>query len=256
MSKKTYFASDFHLGAPARLSSEERERQLVGWMDQIRGDAEALYLVGDLFDFWFEYRTVVPKGFLRFQAKLTEWRSAGIPIYFFTGNHDMWMFRYFEEELGIPVYREPIVREIGGKTFYIGHGDGLGPGDKAYKLLKRVFANPVAQWLFRWLHPDIGMWVANSWSRRSRESPRDTRSFFGPEKEWLIAYSNAKLDTQPADFYIFGHRHLPIDYTLKNGTSRYINLGDWTHFNSYAAYDGTDVQISFFENPSARVFPH
>lgn len=255
MPKKTFFASDFHLGAKGRLSSAEREKQIVRWLDQIRDEAEALYLVGDLFDFWFEYRTVIPKGFLRLQSKLTEWREAGIPIYFFTGNHDMWMFRYFEEELGIPVYRKPIVREIGGKKFFIGHGDGLGPGDHGYKRIKKVFANPLAQWLFRWLHPDIGIGIANYWSKHSRESNRDTAAFLGEDREWLIAYTNRKSETIAADFFIFGHRHLPIDFTLKNGRSRYINLGDWTHFNSYAVYDGTDVQLHFFENPEGRVYP-
>ena len=255
MTKKTFFASDFHLGAKGRLPSAEREKQIVRWLDGIRNEAEALYLVGDLFDFWFEYKTVIPKGFLRLQGKLAEWREAGIPVYFFTGNHDMWMFRYFEEELGIPVFREPILREIGGKSFYIGHGDGLGPGDHGYKFLKRVFSNPLAQWMFRWIHPDIGMGLANFWSRRSREANHDAQTFLGPEKEWLVAYCNGQLEQHPADFYIFGHRHLPIDYTLKNGSSRYINLGDWTDFNSYAVYDGTDLQISFFENPTGRAFP-
>jgi UDP-2,3-diacylglucosamine hydrolase len=256
MPKKTFFASDFHLGARGRLPSAEREKQIVRWLDQIRDEAEALYLIGDLFDFWFEYKTVIPKGFLRLQGKLTEWREAGIPVYFFTGNHDMWMFRYFEEELGIPVYREPIIREIGGKVFFIGHGDGLGPGDRGYKFIKRVFANPIAQWAFRWIHPDIGIGIANFWSRSSREANRDAKTFLGPEKEWLVTYSNEQLDTRPADYYIFGHRHLPIDYTLKNGTSRYINLGDWTDFNSFAVYDGTDLQLSFFENPQGRAFPY
>jgi len=154
--KKVYFASDFHLGIDARLSSREREKQLVRWLEQIRKDAYSIYLVGDVFDFWFEYKTVVPKGYVRLLGKLAELRDEGIPIYFFTGNHDMWMFSYFEEELGIPIYREPIVREIMGKTFFIGHGDGLGPGDHGYKFIKRVFANPVCQWLFERLHPKIG----------------------------------------------------------------------------------------------------
>jgi len=255
MTKKTFFASDFHLGADGRLPSAERERQIARWLDQIRDQAEALYLIGDLFDFWFEYKTVIPKGFLRLQGKLTEWREAGIPVFFFTGNHDMWMFRYFEEELGIPVFREPIVREIHGKVFYIGHGDGLGPGDQGYKVLKRVFAHPVSQWLFRWIHPDIGVGIAHFWSRRSRMANQDAQTFLGPEKEWLVEYSNRALDLHPADFYIFGHRHLPIDYTLKNRKSRYINLGDWTDFNSYAVYDGNDLQLAFFENPQGRVFP-
>lgn len=255
MPKKTFFASDFHLGADARLCSGEREKQIVRWLDQIRDEAEALYLVGDIFDFWFEYRTVIPKGFLRLQGKLTEWREAGIPVYFFTGNHDMWMFRYFEEELGIPVFREPVFREIGGHSFLIGHGDGLGPGDHGYKMIKRVFANPLAQWLFRWIHPDVGIGIANYWSRSSRASSRDAKTFLGPDNEWLVTYANEQLDIRPADYYIFGHRHLPIDYTLKNGSSRYINLGDWTHYNSYAVYDGNEVSLHFFENPDGRAFP-
>ena len=255
MSKKIFFASDFHLGVDGRLSSAEREKQIVRWLDSIRDEAAALYLVGDIFDFWFEYRTVVPKGHLRLLGKLAEWRDAGIPIYFFTGNHDMWMFQYFEEELGIPVHRAPIFLELGGKTFLVGHGDGLGPGDHSYKFIKRVFANPLAQWLFRWIHPDLGMALANFWSRRSRASHSDAATFLGPEKEWLAIYANEQLDTRPADYYVFGHRHLPIDYTLKNGKSRYINLGDWVYHCSYAVYDGNNLQLVFFENPSGRVFP-
>ena len=138
--QKVYFASDFHLGIDGRLTSGEREKQIVRWLEYIREDAAAIYLVGDVFDFWFEYTTVVPKGYVRLLGKLAELRDQGIPIYFFTGNHDMWIFRYFEEEMGIPTYRKPIRREIMGKQFLIGHGDGLGPGDYGYKRIKKVFA--------------------------------------------------------------------------------------------------------------------
>ncbi len=248
---KIFFASDFHLGIDARLTSTERERQIVRWLDQIKTEAAEIYLVGDVFDFWFEYATVVPKGYVRLLGKLAELRDAGIPIYFFIGNHDMWMFRYFEEELGIPIYRKPIVRELLGKTFFIGHGDGLGPGDHGYKFLKKVFANRFCQWLFARLHPNFGIGLANFWSGRSRHANRGEEKYLGDDKEWLLLYANRKLDEQPADFYIFGHRHLPLDCTLKNGHSRYINLGEWMHFNSYAVFDGKDLEIKFFENEGA-----
>lgn len=251
---KIYFASDFHLGIDARLTSEERERQVVRWLDMIKGDAAEIYLVGDVFDFWFEYATVVPKGFIRLQGKLVELRDAGIPIYFFIGNHDMWMFRYFEEEMGIPIYRKPIVRELYGKTFFIGHGDGLGPGDHGYKFLKKVFANPVCQWLFARLHPNFGISLAKYWSGKSRETNRIETVFFGEKKERLIVFANEMLDKQYADYFVFGHRHLPIDYTLKNNKSRYINLGEWMNYNSYAVFDGKNIEIKFFENEGAKVF--
>ncbi len=248
MQKKVYFASDFHLGIDARLTSREREKQIVRWLESIKADAAAIYLVGDVFDFWFEYATVVPKGYIRLLGKLAEIRDAGIPIYFFTGNHDMWMFNYFEEELDIPTYREPIEREILGKTFYIGHGDGLGPGDRGYKLIKRIFSNPLCQWLFARLHPNFGIHLANFWSGKSRGASKGENRFLGAEKEWLIAYANSRLDQQHADFFIFGHRHLPIDYMLNNRKSRYINLGDWINYNSYAVFDGENLEIKFFEN--------
>lgn len=251
--KKTYFASDFHLGIHAKLTSRERERQIVRWLEEIKKDAEAIYLVGDVFDFWFEYRSVVPKGYVRLLGKLAELRDAGIPIYFFIGNHDMWMFRYFEEELDIPIYRKPIIRTIQGKTFFIGHGDGLGPKDYKYKMLKKIFANPICQWLFERIHPNLGVGVANYWSQRSRKVHPPVKRFHGPEKEWLVAYAERKLEQMDIDYFIFGHRHLCIDYTLKNGISRYINTGEWLYHNSYAVFDGKDVQLKFFENEKGLI---
>ncbi|PSR14112.1 MAG: UDP-2,3-diacylglucosamine hydrolase [Bacteroidetes bacterium] len=251
---KTYFASDFHLGINGRLSSAERERQLVRWLDAIAPDAEAIYLVGDLFDFWFEYQTVVPRGFIRLLGKLAALRDASIPIYLFTGNHDMWMFDYLAQELDVPIYREPIVREINGKTFFIGHGDGLGPGDHGYKFLKKVFANRVCQWLFARLHPNLGIGLAQWLSGTSRAANHDEDRFLGAAKEWLVQYSIRKSAAQPEiDYFVFGHRHLPIDYLLPNGRSRYLNLGEWVYYNSYAVFDGTDLQLAFFENPAGKV---
>jgi UDP-2,3-diacylglucosamine hydrolase len=235
--KKTYFISDFHLGTPNHAASLLREKRVCAFLDEMKGDMEALYLVGDIFDFWFEYKTVVPKGFVRLLGKLAELRDAGIPIYMFTGNHDLWMKDYFETELSIPVYFEPISRTIGDKLFFIGHGDGLGPGDKGFKRMKKVFQNPLAQWFFRWLHPDIGVGIANFWSRKSRiaNGPKDELNY--GEDEWLLQYTRRKIKEVPADYFIFGHRHLPMDVQVE-GASRYINLGDWINFNTYAVYDG------------------
>lgn len=252
--KRTYFASDFHLGIDGRLTSAERERQIVRWLDQIKADAAAVYLVGDLFDFWFEYRRAVPKGYVRLLGKLAELRDAGIPMYLFTGNHDMWMFDYLEKELDVPIYREPIIREISGKTFFIGHGDGLGPGDHGYKFIKRVFANPVCQWLFARLHPNFGIGLADYFSRSSRAANHGEDVFLGEEKEWLVAYSKRKsVELPQVDYFVFGHRHLPIDFLLPNGRSRYLNLGEWVVYNSYAVFDGEDLQLQFFENPAGRI---
>ncbi|NNF35008.1 MAG: UDP-2,3-diacylglucosamine diphosphatase, partial [Saprospiraceae bacterium] len=167
---KTYFASDFHLGLDVSISSLEREKKIVRWMDGIKNDAKAIYLVGDVFDYWFEYGTVIPKGYTRLLGKLAELRDIGIPIYFFIGNHDMWMFRYLDEEMGIPIYRQPIQREIDGKKFFIGHGDGLGPGDHGYKFIKSIFSNRFCQWLFARIHPNLGIRIMKYVSGRSRHT--------------------------------------------------------------------------------------
>ncbi|MEM6700296.1 MAG: UDP-2,3-diacylglucosamine diphosphatase, partial [Bacteroidota bacterium] len=204
--------------------------------------------------FWFEYKRVIPKGYVRLLGKLAKLRDAGIPIYFFTGNHDIWMFRYFEEELDIPIYREPIIREINGKKFFIGHGDGLGPGDHAYKLMKRFFTNKFCQWLYARLHPNFGVGLAKFLSVRSREKDPVEERFLGEEREWLVTFANEYAE-QPIDYFVFGHRHLPIKMTLKNQHSQYINIGEWLYNNSYAFFDGKEMELAFFENENGRVFP-
>ncbi len=251
---KTYFVSDFHLGTDGRLTSRDREKQIVRWLDEIVKDAKELYLVGDVFDYWFEYKQVVPKGFVRLLGKLAELRDNGLPIYFFTGNHDMWMFRYLEDEFDIPIYRKPIIREINGKKFYIGHGDGLGPGDYGYKFIKWVFGNPICQWLFERLHPNFGLWLMRFSSGSSRQAHPPKPQFLGEQKERLVQFCNEQLIQGDFDYFIFGHRHLPIDHTLKNGNSRYINLGEWINYNSYAVFDGEQLAIKFFENEDGTVF--
>jgi UDP-2,3-diacylglucosamine hydrolase len=245
--KKVFFASDFHLGIDGATSSRERERLLVRWLEEIAPVAEAVYLVGDLFDYWFEYKTVVPKGYLRLFGKLASLRDSGIPVYFFTGNHDMWMFGYMEEELGIPVYREPIIRDIGGRRFFIGHGDGLGPGDYGYKMIKRVFAHPVSQWLFARIHPNTGIGLMRFFSRNSRAATGEEAGYLGPEREWLVQFCEDYLRREDMDYFIFGHRHLPLDITLSNGRSRYVNLGDWLRYFTYAEWDGEELYLKRFE---------
>jgi len=252
---KVYFASDFHLGIDVKYTSSEREKQIVAWLDSIKSDAKTLYLVGDLFDFWFEYSQAVPRGYVRLLGKLAGLSDDGVDLHIFTGNHDMWMFDYLEKELNATIHRAPVQHEIGGKRFFIGHGDGLGPGDHGYKLIKKIFASGLCQWLFARLHPNFGIWLANRLSRWSRSTTKKEHEYFGDENEWLLSYCNEKSKAINADYFIFGHRHLPIDKVLNNGTSRYINLGEWMNFNSYGVFDGKEMKIEFYENPDGKAYP-
>lgn len=246
--KKIYFLSDFHLGAPDAASSLIREKRVCRFLDSIKKDAAQVFIVGDLFDFWFEYRQVVPKGYVRILGKLAELTDSGIPVHFFVGNHDMWMKNYFQQELNIPVYFEPKEFVFNHKKFLIGHGDGLGPGDHGYKAMKKVFRHPMSKWLFGILPPYIGIGLANYFSRKSRAKTGQTDEvFMGEENEWLIIYSKEILKQQHYDYFIFGHRHLPIDVKLGDN-SRYINLGEWIKYNSYAVFDGEDVALKYYEN--------
>jgi UDP-2,3-diacylglucosamine hydrolase len=241
--KKIYFLSDFHLGAPDHFISLEREKRIIQFLGEIRKDAAEIFIVGDLFDFWYEYRTVVPKGYVRILGKLAEITDAGIAIHFFVGNHDMWMSGYFEAELNIPVYHEPKSFAWNGKKFLIGHGDGLGPGDHGYKFIKKIFRNRFCQWLFGIMPPAVGVGLANYFSRKSRAvTGQVDEQFLGPENEWLILYSKEILGKEYFDFLIFGHRHLPIDFKFENG-SRYINLGDWIRYCTYAVFDGENLEL-------------
>lgn len=243
--KKVYFLSDFHLGVPDHASSLVREKKIVAFLECAKADAATIFIVGDLFDFWFEYRKVVPKGYVRILGKLAELTDAGIPVHFFVGNHDMWMSGYFEQELNIPVYHESRVFEFNGKKFFVGHGDGLGPGDHGYKAIKKVFRNPLSKFLFGLIPPFFGISLAAYFSKSSRASTGESdEKFLGEENEWLILYCREKLKEQSYDYFVFGHRHLPIDFQL-NEKSRYINLGDWIKYDSYAVFDGTALQLKF-----------
>lgn len=245
--KKIYLASDFHLGAPNSLESKTREHRIIRWLDFIASDAAAIFLVGDIFDFWFEYKEVIPKGYVPFISKIAQLRSQGIPIYFFTGNHDLWMKDYFTSELGIPVFHEPIRLTSEGKSFLIGHGDGLGPGDGSYKVLKKVFTHPVSNWLFKWIHPDLGIKLAKAWSGRSRISnlAKDENHFLG-EDEWLWQYAKEMEQKNHFDYYVFGHRHLPLELTVGE-KSIYFNLGEWVSQNTFLQFDGNKPELIEFE---------
>ena len=245
--KKIYFSSDNHLGAPSPEESLPREKKFVAWLDLIKKDAAALFLLGDLFDFWFEYEQVVPKGFVRVLGKLAEISDSGIPVYFFVGNHDMWMRDYFKRELNIPVFHDPEEFTFNDSRFLIGHGDGKGPGDKGYKRMKKVFSNSFSKWLFRWLHPDLGVRLAKHLSLKNKLiSGEEDKEFLGEDKEWLVAYSKRKLKEKHIDYFVFGHRHLPMEISVGEN-STYVNLGDWIHHYTYGAFDGQRFELKKFE---------
>jgi UDP-2,3-diacylglucosamine hydrolase len=245
--KKIYFSSDNHLGAPTPEASMPREKKFVRWLDTIKEDAAAIFLLGDLFDFWFEYRTVVPKGFVRVLGKLAELSDSGIPIHFFVGNHDLWMRDYFEKELNIPTYRDAEEFEFNGKVFLVGHGDGKGPGDKGYKRMKKVFTNPFFKWLFRWLHPEIGMRLAQYLSVKNKIiSGDEDKKFLGEENEWLAQYARRKLETKHYDYFVFGHRHLSMEINV-GPNSTYFNLGDWISHYTYGVFDGAKFELLEFK---------
>jgi len=244
--KKIYFSSDNHLGAPTPEASFPREQKFVAWLDSIKEDAAALFLLGDLFDFWFEYKTVVPRGFVRVLGKLAEISDSGIPIYFFVGNHDLWMRDYFEKELKIPTYRDVKEFTFNDTVFLIGHGDGKGPGDKGYKRMKKIFTSRFFHWMYRWLHPDWGMKIAQYLSVKNKLiSGDEDRTFLGEENEWLALYSKRKLEEKHYDYFVFGHRHLPMK--IKVGpNSTYFNLGDWITHYTYGVFDGTTFELKTF----------
>ncbi len=246
-SKKIFFLSDFHLGAPTPEVSLIREKKIIQFLDEIKPEAEQIFILGDLFDFWFEYRKVVPRGYIRILGKLADLTDAGIPVHFFVGNHDMWMNDYFQKELNIQVYHTPTDFMLHNKRFLIGHGDGLGPGDLKYKLMKKVFRSKVSKSLFGLLPPAIGIGMADFFSRKSRaKTGQSDEIFLGEDKEWLIIYCKEVLQNRFYDYFIFGHRHLPIDFNL-NDKSRYVNLGDWIKYNSYAVLEDGNLALKYYD---------
>lgn len=251
--RRIYFSSDYHLGVPTFEKSLEREKRIINWLESIEHDAQIIFLVGDIFDFWFEYNHTVPKGFVRILGKLAQLSDRGIELIIFTGNHDMWMFGYLQEELNAKIFRNPVHFSFTNyqgisQQILVGHGDGLGPGDNTYKFLKKIFENSFFQLIFRLVHPDVGIWIAKNWSHSSKVSnaQKGEQQFLGEENEWLFQYCSEVEKSHHFDYYIFGHRHLPLDMKV-NDRSRYINLGEWITQYTFAEYDGVDVKLKKFD---------
>jgi UDP-2,3-diacylglucosamine hydrolase len=246
--KNIYFISDAHLGSRLVENAREHEQKLVAWLDSVKHDAQAIYLLGDMFDFWFEYKTVVPKGYVRFLGKLAELTDAGIEIHFFTGNHDLWTFGYLENEAGLIVHREAGEITLNGKRFYLAHGDGLMvDGEKGFKIIRKIFHSRFCQRLFRLLPPQIGQEFGFRWSKNNREGILDAENkFLGEEKEHAVVFAKKYAETHPVDYFIFGHRHILLNFELPN-KSRVIILGDFISIFSYAVFDGENLSIEIFE---------
>jgi UDP-2,3-diacylglucosamine hydrolase len=237
---KIYFASDFHLGLPAGSSPVEREKKVVRWLTRIATDAKEIYLLGDIFDFWWEYKLVIPKGFTRFLGTIASLTDSGIPVHFFTGNHDMWMGKYLVDECGIIIHRSPLLTTFNGKNFYLAHGEGLGSKDFGYKILLSIFRNRPLQTLYSILHPTIGVGIGHRWSLNSRLGKGVTLAFMGEEKEDLIRHSKNILEKNQIDYFIYGHRHLAMTYKLKQG-AEIVFLGDWIQNGFYAEWNGNEL---------------
>ncbi|MBH20016.1 MAG: UDP-2,3-diacylglucosamine hydrolase [Crocinitomicaceae bacterium] len=244
---KIYFASDFHLGSFSTEKEKERENRIISWLTFIEKDASEIFLVGDIFDFWFEHKYTVPKGNIRFLGKISQLVDKGIKIHFFTGNHDLWMFDYLEKEIGVHIIRDPITIQLNNKTLMIGHGDGLGPGDLKYKFIKKFFTNKFCQWVFSKIHPNISFFIARYWSRKSKENEKHgSPPFLGEDKEWLIQYCKKQLIlNDKINYFIFGHRHLPIEHKI-NDECYYINLGDWVEHFTYAILENNKLELIKF----------
>ena len=239
---KIYFASDFHLGLPAGSLPVEREKKVVKWLNSVAGDAKEIYLLGDIFDFWWEYKLVIPRGFTRFLGTVSEITDSGIPVHFFTGNHDMWVGNYFSDECGMTIHTSPITTQFDGKRFHLAHGEGLGTKSTGYKILLSIFRNRPLQVMYSALHPSIGIGIGHRWSLNSRLGKGITKEFLREEDEDLIRYARSVLEIEKIDYFIFGHRHLAMKYNLMPETE-IVFLGDWIKNGSYAEWDGKDLSF-------------
>ena len=245
--KKVYFVSDAHLGLPPQENSRERERLLIKWLEEKRKDAGAFYLMGDIFDYWFEYKKVVPRGFVRLLGKIAEISDEGIPVYCFTGNHDIWVFDYLPQEIGVKVIRGPVSHTYNNTKLYLAHGDGLGPGESLYKILKKIFTSKVLQWLYARIHPNTATGFAHRWSKYSRFSQGSHVPWLGEDKEHLVIHSRSIEQKEHFDYYIYGHRHVPVEFRI-NERSVIIYLGDWFVNFTYAEFDGDSLKLCYYKS--------
>ena len=254
MRKNIYFLSDAHLGSLAIPHRRTQERRLVRFLDSIKDKAAAVYLLGDMFDFWNEYKYVVPKGFTRFLGKISELTDMGVEVHFFTGNHDIWTYGYLEEECGVILHRNPLTTEIYGKEFYLAHGDGLGDPDNKFKLLRKIFHNRGCQRLLNFFHPWWGMQLGLNWAKHSRLKRADGKEppYMGEDKEYLVLWTKEYMKTHPdIDYFIYGHRHIELELTL-NRKARMLILGDWITQFTYAVFDGEHLLLEEYVEGESR----
>jgi len=241
--KNVYFASDFHLGRDSLHTSAEREVLICQWLQDIKTTAEKIYLVGDLFDYWYEYRRVIPRGNDLFKSTLLQLRREGIPIEIFTGNHDLWMGDYFEQDLDIRVHKNPITVQHHNKSIHIGHGDGLGPGDHGYKFLKSIFSNRLCQWAFSRLHPNFALAFMDFCSKLGDKNQTERDRFVSFDQEWLVQFVETNHKSLNCDYYLYGHRHIPIIYDLSTGNSTYYNIGEWMNQYTYGVLENGELSL-------------
>ena len=237
---KIYFASDFHLGLPAGSNPVDREKRIVKWLNTVALDAKEIYLLGDIFDFWWEYKLVVPKGFTRFLGTIAAITDSGIPVHFFTGNHDMWIGKYLVDECGVIIHSSPMFVTFNEKNFYLAHGEGLGTKSVGYKILLSIFKNRPLQVLYSALHPSIGVGIGHKWSLNSRLGKGISLPFLGEEKEDLIRHSKEILESSQVDYFIYGHRHLAMTFKLQRGIEIFF-LGDWIQKGCFAVWNGVEL---------------
>jgi len=248
---KIYFVSDVHLGAPALRNNKQRERLFAQWLDEIKPDVKELYLMGDIFDFWWEYKKVVPRGFTRILGRIADLADSGIPVHFFTGNHDLWVFDYLPEELGVIVHRNEFVTELNGKKFFLAHGDGLDASDVGYIRLKKIFTNKKLQWMFSRLHPNFALKIGHDWSKSSRTSKLGYEREFKVNNDGMYKFALNYLASNQIDYFIFGHRHQVIDTAISDKT-RFILLGDWIKNFTYGVFDGEKFELKYYKGLADR----
>ncbi len=254
--KNVYFLSDAHLGSVAVAHQRQQERRLVRFLDSVKHKASAIYLLGDMFDFWHEYKTVVPRGFTRFLGKLSELSDMGVEVHYFTGNHDLWTLDYLEKECGVILHHQPATLEIADKVFFLAHGDGLGDGNRSFKCLRYIFHNRVCRRLFAMVHPRWGIsmglaWAGNSY-RRHKNNPQ-SETFKGEDKEPLVCYSRKYMAGHPEiDFFIYGHRHIELDLMLSDKV-RMLILGDWISQFTFAVFDGEHLYMEDYVEGESQV---
>lgn len=252
MPQKAYFFSDAHLGLDAKVSSKEREKRLVKQLKTAAQDASVIYLLGDMFDIWYEYKYAVPKGYVRLLGTLAELCDAGLEIHYFTGNHDMWITDYLSKEIGLRVSEVHRHENIFGTHFYIGHGHGIGKADAKYaRALKYIFRNPVLRFAYDWLHPDIGLWLANKLSRQKRYLEGFTADpYYGDDKEFSAQFVTEVKELpefKDTRYFVFGHRHILVNKPITEDKTLVV-LGNWIDEFSYGVFDGEQFTLERYHD--------